>query len=399
MPDEEVSRNSFEVFFPGAQWVGDGMRVPVMINGKRFDFNLELIVDAYSGAFVGASIRDEEDSRAVVEAFEDGVETTGAIPLALLLDNRSSNHAEEVDEALGEAMRMRGTLGRPQNKAHIEGGFGLFSQHAPPLDIDAHSLRELAKEILRLRVQTFARSLNHRPRRDRSWQSRADIYRSKTPAEDEVAAARAALEEQRRKRERAMASELHRADPITLRFLDDTFVRLGIVDPDHHARRALARYGRDIVLEAVAIFEGKASAGTLPDQVDAARYILGIARNIDHVHEADHITQALLRNRVEVGDALLAELRLELSGRLTDDHSSPKQRLHALLDCALGAERTIDQLFWIDATGTLLSQQPTEDQEPLFRHLARRIHTTFALRPLERATIERRLARIVWPVN
>lgn len=56
------------------------MQVPVVINGERFDFNLELNVDAYSGAFVGASIHDEENSRAVIEAFEDGVETTGARP-------------------------------------------------------------------------------------------------------------------------------------------------------------------------------------------------------------------------------------------------------------------------------------------------------------------------------
>jgi hypothetical protein len=47
----------------------------------------------------------------------------------------------------------------------------------------------------------------------------------------------------------------------------------------------------------------------------------------------------------------------------------------------------------------LLVTQPLDQQQPLFQDLARRIHNAFAIRPNERATIERRLARIVWPVT
>lgn len=397
--DEAAIRGAFEVFFPNAQWVGDGMQVPVVINGERFTFNLELDVDAYSGAFVGASIRDEEDSQAVIEAFEDGLRTVGAAPLAILLDNRSSNHTEDVDEALGDTQRMRSTPGRPQNKAHVEGAFGLFAQQAPPIDVEATSLRDLAKELLRLRVQTFFRSMNHRARRDRNWQSRVDLHGSEPPSEEAIVAARAALEEQRKKRELATAHDLCRADPVVRRFLDETFERLGIIDPEQYARAAIARYGRNIVVEAVAIFEGKNNTGTLPDNVDAARYILGIAKNIGHVHEADEVTQALMRNRVAMRDSLLTSLEADLGAVLRERDRSPRQTLAALIDHALDAHRTIDQLFWIDAAGDLLSRQPPDQQKALFRHLARRIHTTFVLRPHERATMERRLARIVWPVN
>lgn len=76
-PDERALRGSFQTFFGGAQWVGDGWLVPVTIDGSRFDFNVELDVDAYSGSFVGLSIRDEEDSAAVTEALADGIANTG----------------------------------------------------------------------------------------------------------------------------------------------------------------------------------------------------------------------------------------------------------------------------------------------------------------------------------
>ena len=56
-PDESALRGSFRTFFPGAQWVGDGMQVPVLVDGQRFTFNFELDVDAYTGAFTGACVR------------------------------------------------------------------------------------------------------------------------------------------------------------------------------------------------------------------------------------------------------------------------------------------------------------------------------------------------------
>jgi hypothetical protein len=77
-PDELALRGAFRTWFAGAQWVGDGMQVPIVVDGQRFVFNVELDVDAYAGAFVGASVRDTEDTDAVIEAFADGVATTGA---------------------------------------------------------------------------------------------------------------------------------------------------------------------------------------------------------------------------------------------------------------------------------------------------------------------------------
>lgn len=159
-PDELALRGAFRTWFPGAQWVGDGMAVPVVVDGQRFVFNLELDVDACSGAFVGVSLRDNEDSSAVVDAFSSGVETTGAAPLALLLDNKPSNHAPEVDAALGDTIRMRATIERPQNKAHVEGAFGLFSQVLPPLVLDTH---QRSRDFLGLVAEVWARGARDQP--------------------------------------------------------------------------------------------------------------------------------------------------------------------------------------------------------------------------------------------
>jgi len=120
-PDEKALRKAFETFFPGAQWEGDGSPIVVQLGDQRFRFNLELMVDAHSDAVVGASSRDEEDSQAVVEAFDDGVRTTDAPSLCTLVDHRSSNLTPEVELGIAPSTRMLATKGRAQNKAHVEG--------------------------------------------------------------------------------------------------------------------------------------------------------------------------------------------------------------------------------------------------------------------------------------
>ena len=194
-PDEIALRGAFKTFFAGAQWVGDGTQVSVAINDERFTFNLELNVDAHTGAFVGISVRDQEDAAAVIEAFDDGVATTGAPPLALLLDNRPSNHTFEVHTALGDTMLIRATTERPQNKAHVEGAFGLLSQVLPPLVLDTRqSPHDLAKQFLGIVTTLWARTTNHRPRKDRGGRSRADLHADK-PSKEQIDLARRELRE------------------------------------------------------------------------------------------------------------------------------------------------------------------------------------------------------------
>jgi hypothetical protein len=60
---------------PTFQVLIDGKQLEVVLDGKTFCMNLELIIDAASDAAVGISVRDEEDSAAVIEAFEHGKTT------------------------------------------------------------------------------------------------------------------------------------------------------------------------------------------------------------------------------------------------------------------------------------------------------------------------------------
>lgn len=375
-PDELALRDAFVTFFPGAQWIGDGMQVPVEVNRERFTFNLELDVDGYSAALVGADVGGEEDSAAVIGAFRDGVGTTGAPPLALLLDNRESNHTDDVDAALGDdTMKIRATLGRAQNKAHVEGAFGLFAQTAPPLRLAAETPDELARQALVLAVTIWARTLNHKPCKDRGGRSRVEIYRDDKPTADQVAAATLALDARRRQQEKAHETLRAREDPIVRAVIDREFERLGLVDPDGNTKRAIARYPLDAILPGIAIFEGKRDARTLPEDA-GAHYLLGIVRNVAQRREDRAMTDALVRLRIEARDAALVPLE-SMRRDILRDVASATDRISTLVRSALEAEPLLDHRFWLRAVVDVIAAEPASTQVSLFEFAARRIRSAY----------------------
>lgn len=388
-PDERALRGAFRTFFAGAQWVGDGMQVPVVINGRRFTFNLELNVDAHTGAFVGASVRDNEDSAAVVEAFADGVATTGSTPLALLLDNKPSNHTTDIVSALGDTLRIRATPERPQNKAHVEGAFGLFSQVLPELLLDTHrGEHALAVTLLRIVAEVWGRTTNHRPRKDRGGRSRVDLY-SDPPSDAQIEQASRELRETAERQERARRTLEARRRPDVLQFLDTHFARLALLDPERHIRIAIAGHSFDAIVDGVAIFEGKRIAKTLPDGADA-RYLLGIVCNIDAKAEGEHIGRRLFALRLEVRDTMVASL---VAAR--DLLCAAANTARVVADCvdrALAVQSPLERTFWIDSLASVIRACAAAQHASLFAAAVRRIEASFAVTPRERHDAVRLLA-------
>ena len=179
--------------------------------------------------------------------------------------------------------------------------------------------------------------------------------------------------------------------------LDNAFARLGLLDPERHVRDAIACYRVDSVVDGIAIFDAKRAAGTLPAGVDA-RYLLGIVRNVEHVREADVITDALLRERLAARDRFLEPL---VSERDTFLVATPDdgRRLDGLVDRLVDAERAIDRTFWLDAAANVIRTHDDENRCVLARRAARRIHARFRLHTHERHRLVRALMCRIWPLE
>jgi hypothetical protein len=395
-PDELALRGSFATFFPGAQWVGDGKQVAVVIDDQRYTCNLELNVDAHTAAYVGRSVRNEEDSAAVLEAFADGIATTGAAPLSELLDNRPSNLTPQVEQALGETLLIRATPARPQNKAHVEGGFGLFSRVLPQLVLDTrHGAQQLANSLVSLVATIWAQTLNHRPRSDRGGRSRVELY-SEQPCPEQIDQARHKLRELVQRQERARRTLEQRRRPQVLALLLEHFTRLNLLDPLSHFQLAIAAYPLAAIVAGLAIFSAKLRATTLPQGADA-RYLLGIVRNLAAKQEGEHTARALLELRLEVRDRMLAPLCAQRDALLATQDLA---HLGAeVIDLALGSPSPLVRLFWLDVLAARLALCPLPERGDSFRRAARRIYATFSVSVPERGDAVRLLAERLLPIS
>ena len=327
---------------------------------------------------------------------------TGAAPLALLLDNKAPNHAPELDAVLDASgtLLLHATLARPQNKAHVEGAFGLFAQRVPSLVLDlTQGARSIARQCLALVAITWARAVNGRPRADRGGRSRVDIYAGGAPSDEAIAAARQAIEERRRRHELARTTSEARMRPDVRRLLDEHFERLGLHDPEGHVRLAIARYPLDAIVDGIAIFDGKRQAATLPGDVNA-RYLLGIVRNLAAKREGECVAEALLAMRLAVRDQLLAGLTVERV-TLCDPRRLSLDVVHDCVDRALATDRTIDRMFWLRALTEELHMRATSDEHrrSFFITTARRINGTFRVPPRERQDAVCFVADHLMPLN
>lgn len=391
-PDEVALREKFLTFFPGAQWCGDGSLISVEIDGERFSFNLELNVDTYSGAFVGAHVSRTEDSQAVIEAFDDARENTETKPIAILLDNKPSNHTADVESALEDTVIIRSTQGRPQNKAHIEGGFGLFKPILENIEIDASTKQSLATTILVALVTVWGRTINHRPRKDRAGLSRVDIYDQK-PTPEEIEHAKKELNERKRRQDEARQTRQARLDPLVNTLIRAAFGRLELQDPADHFLLALARYPKDVVIDALATYEAKKNVGSLPDGVDA-RYLLGIAKNIADQRELWALSMELWRLRVQAQDELCRCMENE-HRRLEHLFPNPIDFAQHATQKAVDSDVHFVTQFWIERAVNKLEN--TENSEEIYRTLARDLCRDFTHTKTARGKVLRLLAENLLP--
>jgi hypothetical protein len=113
-------------------------------------------------------------------------------------------------------------------------------------------------------LTVYCRATNHRPCNDRNGRSQVQLYQVDQPTNEQIAAAKAQLEERRRRQEVAFHTRRARLVPIVRALLDEVFVGLGFDDPTGNVKNAIAGYPHGAVLAGIATFEGKRDAGTLP---------------------------------------------------------------------------------------------------------------------------------------
>lgn len=386
--------DTFRSLYPGAQWLGDGTSVAVDVvwAGEQFTFNLEVMLDVASNALVGCAVSDFENEEVVVRAFDDAIATAEAPPLALSLDNRSSNHTDGVHSAIGDTALLPSTPGRGQAKAPLEGTFGLFKQNLPAVNVTGRTLREQARSVLELVFTAWARGRNGKPRRKLNNATPAQAYKSARPTPEQVQEARLWIQELHRRQERMRQTREARADPAKRQLLSHALTALGLDDSDGRLAFKLAYYSRDAIVNGLAIFQAKIAAGTLAEEQRTGAYLGGIIRNEHDRAELLLCSENFVRVRRQLNDLTLRPVIAEAAAM---QHLPISMQARGYVDRALAAPWAVDYHFWAVTAADALLSLPASERPNTYGYIARRIAATFAAPASRRQELLARLARSI----
>jgi transposase InsO family protein/DNA-binding XRE family transcriptional regulator len=397
-PDPEAVRGEMARLFPNAQWNADGKTVLVEVGDRIYRFTWELVTDNATTAHLGFAIRDNEDSTGLLQAVDQAKTTAGEPPLALLRDPRKCNTAADLEEALEKdnVLSMFSGVGRPRNNAQAENGFSLFAQKMPPIHIpDGLTEPQFARLVLWYVLIAYCAGRNATPRRRLRGKTPAEAYADSAPSDEEKARALEYLAEVRRRIEEEADADRRRCRPAVLELLRAAFAELGLSDPAGRFIPAIARYGHEAALEALAIYRAKRDAGTEPDR-NRERYLLGIARHVAYRNEDQRTYEYLLDLRSRAGDLILAPL---------DQHDAqlrstlPQQDYRtAVLGLALDSQAAVDRVFWRRRFLLLFQDIPAPDRQEQGRLCARRIACRTTLPHRERDYFISLLAEATMPL-
>jgi len=392
------SRGSMKFFFTGMQWFGDGKQLRIIIDDQNMLFNIEALVDGASNAAVAARVTDAENAVAVVEAFAEGLQTTGGQPpMATTLDNRPSNFAPAIDAALSCTELLRATPGRGQAKAPVEGSFGLFEQCLPgAIAIEGGTIRDRARSIAQWIVHAFFLGRNGKPRGKLGGQSPAQAYENSNPTDEQIEASRRWILELRRREVLARESRERHADPVRLTLLRDQLAALEIDDPQGQASLPLSGYSMGAIVRGIAVFRAKREMGTLPAECDQYRYLAGIIANTESREVLERTAHHLLKLRQRAGDLHLEPLVTRADEiRQSQDADTV---VREFVDAALDARSLLDFRFWTAQAKDTIASMPAPRALALYHHLARVIAACFGIARRWREQLIASLAGAAAPV-
>jgi hypothetical protein len=379
---------------PGVQWTSDGKEVELVVGGQTFVVTWQPMIDVGSAATVGDAVRPTEDSAGVIAALGEGVATTGAPPRVLLLDNKAPNRSEALREALpDETMLMHATLGRPQNKAVIEGGFGLFAHDLGRVIavVETSTPEAIALSVAEAVTRAYATGRNHRPRRA-DGKSRYDLFRDGDRSPEKVAAAVEILRRMKERIDTRDAREIARRDPQVQALLDDLCARFGFTD-DGDVLDGLRTFPLETVESAAAIYAARQTAGTLPLHA-GLRYFGGIVRNVQYDRELRAFEEELVK-LLESRGQILADYLHRQAARFASLDLAP--HLGAVVDQLLTVPVPTAQSFWRRCLATVAATVPTPLRAPLRRWLCQRVRRCFAATKQLRRNLTDDLIRMLTP--
>ncbi len=346
---------------PGAIIVTDGkdIKVNLTASGESRTFNWQGTVDQATACHLAVVVTPTEDAAAAGDAYMQAWEFLGRPPLALVHDQKPIYWDTELRKLVElETVMIPATLERPENKAVVEGQFGLFEQQVGTIVLDDTNTATLVMSAAREVLRAFTAASNHAARAELNGRSRAEAVRAACPDPKKDAALVASLKANHL-RGRHRAAPLPTA-PVALALLDEAYANLGLTADDAKGSRRpwlAATYEPAAIRQAVAIFGAMRAKGKLRGKY-AERYLIKLIRESQVEIDLEREGDLLLKWAETERSSWLAEL-IKVADAMRADTESPEEFVMELAEQALYGGIFLEKAFWEKALIEALSEAPT----------------------------------------
>jgi len=335
---------------PGTMLVTDGKQINVELtgSGRRTHRNWQGIVDQTTGCDTAVVVTAEECAAGAARALDRSLELlAGVVPEGLLHDNKPCYDDADLRrqvEQCGTTM-IPATPGRGENKAILEGAFGLWEQRVGTIRLDDTNRETLITSAISEGVRAYTAATNSVPRVEWDGRSRLDVLREACPSEEQRR--RDALFLRQLKADHDPSRRrLPRPNPVSDPLLDEVFRRLELLDkdPKRALRRHLSVCEPAAIRRAAAIVTAKRESGAL-DERYLHRYLATVIQN-----QQDELD--LERAAEELFDLCRVEGQLWTEGeerdyeRLVNDGLSRDELLLAVAEHAAHAGLPVQTVYW-----------------------------------------------------
>jgi len=355
-------RGSTSDLSPGAMLVTDGKEVEVVLtsSGEVVHLNWQAMVDQATGCDTAAVVTDEECAAGVAEAFQRSLVTLGnAPPQALLHDNKPCYDDAALKRSVNQAgtTTIPATFSRAENKAVLEGAFGLFEQRVGSIRLNDESRESLVRSAVEETLRAYVAATNSVPRPDLHGRSRLEVLHDSCPSLEQQERDRAFLARLKADHE-SSHRWLNAPDPTSLELLNVVFDRLGLLplDPTSSLRRYLAAYEPAAIRRAAAVVAAKLNRGALKPRF-AHRYLTKVIQNQQDELDLERASQELLHLATLHRQSWTTHEELDYRELLTQ-HQDPEKLVTALADNAAQGGLPVRSAFWTDKLLTTLRAAP-----------------------------------------
>jgi hypothetical protein len=371
---------------PGMLLVTDGKQVTIELTASqsRTKLNWQGIVDQPTGTHTAVVVSDEEDAATVKEAVEGSLATlSGVIPVALLHDGKPCYQDKELCaylENLGIG-RIWATEGRGENKAIVEGAFGLWEQQVGSIVLDDSSPEALIATAAREVIRAYVAGRDSVPHPDFKGKSRLAALQQACPSAEQQARDLDFIRQlsETHDRERRWP---RRRDAVSRRLLDEVFERLDLLgkDPFGRLRGYLSGFESQAIRRAAAVVSAKLQ-GKRINREFAHRYLAKVIRNQQQELELERAEQELLV-LCEAERQIWTALEEDEYQALIRDRVESSERLCAVAERAAHGGIPLQNTFWTAKLLEAIHDAGEALVERVRKHLVR----------LFEAPVQRRLA-------